>query len=232
MRGIPRRVKLLNKQLAALPDDNDPMLVSELDGYLAGIVVCPDLITPSEWLPLVWGGGGEDAAPVFENTRQAETLIGLIMEHYNAIADVLYRRPGHYAPIFDVDTRHNEVLWELWMEGFEAAMQLRPDAWRSRLTIDEDTRVALAGLVTLAAIARGESPLPKARIDELTEQAPDLIPYWVEVLNRWRIGQHIIGGQSLRPAPGAKVGRNDPCPCGSGKKYKKCCGVNEPPYPH
>ena len=22
----------------------------------------------------------------------------------------------------------------------------------------------------------------------------------------------------------AKVGRNDPCPCGSGKKYKKCCG--------
>ena len=26
---------------------------------------------------------------------------------------------------------------------------------------------------------------------------------------------------------GQKVGRNDPCPCGSGKKYKKCCGMNE-----
>ena len=25
---------------------------------------------------------------------------------------------------------------------------------------------------------------------------------------------------------GEKVGRNDPCPCGSGKKYKKCCGAN------
>jgi preprotein translocase subunit SecA len=24
-----------------------------------------------------------------------------------------------------------------------------------------------------------------------------------------------------------KVGRNDPCPCGSGKKYKKCCGAEE-----
>jgi hypothetical protein len=24
--------------------------------------------------------------------------------------------------------------------------------------------------------------------------------------------------------PGARIGRNDPCPCGSGKKYKKCCG--------
>ena len=28
-------------------------------------------------------------------------------------------------------------------------------------------------------------------------------------------------------APGVKVGRNDPCPCGSGKKYKKCCGQSE-----
>ena len=26
------------------------------------------------------------------------------------------------------------------------------------------------------------------------------------------------------PATGNKVGRNDPCPCGSGKKFKKCCG--------
>ena len=25
---------------------------------------------------------------------------------------------------------------------------------------------------------------------------------------------------------GVKVGRNDPCPCGSGKKFKKCCGKN------
>jgi preprotein translocase subunit SecA len=34
-------------------------------------------------------------------------------------------------------------------------------------------------------------------------------------------------GESPKQAPqtsGPKVGRNDPCPCGSGKKYKKCCG--------
>jgi uncharacterized protein YecA (UPF0149 family) len=34
------------------------------------------------------------------------------------------------------------------------------------------------------------------------------------------------GSAGKRPATkGAKVGRNDPCPCGSGKKYKKCHGV-------
>lgn len=35
-------------------------------------------------------------------------------------------------------------------------------------------------------------------------------------------------GDMIKPKPvvreGPKVGRNDPCPCGSGKKYKKCCG--------
>jgi preprotein translocase subunit SecA len=32
------------------------------------------------------------------------------------------------------------------------------------------------------------------------------------------------GADKLKPSDAAKIGRNDPCPCGSGKKYKKCCG--------
>ncbi len=38
------------------------------------------------------------------------------------------------------------------------------------------------------------------------------------------------GGEGREPgtAHSRKVGRNAPCPCGSGKKYKKCCGINEP----
>ena len=37
------------------------------------------------------------------------------------------------------------------------------------------------------------------------------------------------GGEKAvrKPATSVKVGRNDPCPCGSGKKYKKCCGMND-----
>ncbi|MDA8238895.1 MAG: preprotein translocase subunit SecA [Nitrospiraceae bacterium] len=35
------------------------------------------------------------------------------------------------------------------------------------------------------------------------------------------------GGTSQTVTKGKKTGRNEPCPCGSGKKYKKCCGANE-----
>jgi preprotein translocase subunit SecA len=40
--------------------------------------------------------------------------------------------------------------------------------------------------------------------------------------------QFVGGGTSVKKAPviaAKKAGRNDPCPCGSGKKYKKCCGA-------
>jgi uncharacterized protein len=38
--------------------------------------------------------------------------------------------------------------------------------------------------------------------------------YWLD---------HAPRPETVRVAP--KPGRNDPCPCGSGKKYKKCCGA-------
>jgi uncharacterized protein len=63
------------------------------------------------------------------------------MEHYNATANALHA--GHYTPVFEIDTRHDEVLWELWIAGFETAMQLRPDGWAMLLQSGKETRVAL-----------------------------------------------------------------------------------------
>lgn len=40
---------------------------------------------------------------------------------------------------------------------------------------------------------------------------------------RWVYESGVINPKA-QPITSAKVGRNDPCPCGSGKKYKKCCG--------
>jgi uncharacterized protein len=225
MSGIPRRLKQLEKHLASLGGD-EAMLLSELDGFLAGILVCPDLIMPGEWLPMIWGGVNKDATPAFENTKQVEQLVGLIMERYNAAAADLQRGGGHYEPLFDVDPRNDDILWEIWIDGFDTALQLRPEAWAKVLGSDEDAHNALAGLVALVQIGRGESKLPKEQVDDLIAKAPDLIPHYIETLNAWRISQQ-VAGQFRTEAPNfGKVGRNEPCPCGSGKKYKLCCGLN------
>jgi uncharacterized protein YecA (UPF0149 family) len=75
-------------------------------------------------------------------------------------------------------------------------------------------------LVALANIARATDNDPEL-YDELDEQvsyeAPQMIAACVIDLHNDR-----LSGHQLKPRT-EKVGRNDPCPCGSGKKYKKCC---------
>lgn len=54
------------------------MLLSEFDGFCAGVIVCPEMIAPSEWLPLVWGSGG---IPQFEAEEELQNALDLIMGH-------------------------------------------------------------------------------------------------------------------------------------------------------
>jgi hypothetical protein len=55
------------------------------------------------------------------------------------------------------------------------------------------------------------------------EPEPDLLYDWIDGLVTFE-GLGRFQDASAKPFIGAKIGRNDPCPCGSGKKYKKCCG--------
>lgn len=104
-------------------------------------------------------------------------------------------------------------------------MALSPDGW-TRIELDDDDagcHAALAGIRRLSEFAKGERDLDRAKEDRWDAEAPDLIPIWVEMLHQWR-----IENDPYRPVQPrhAKLGRNDPCPCGSGRKYKKCCGVH------
>lgn len=226
MTSLPPRLRALEDALLALYDKADPMILSELDGFVAGLLVCPDLILPNEWLPLVWGGD-EDNEPIFDDVADAQRLFGMVMQHYNQVAEDLQR--GRYSPIYEADGLEDDVFWEMWLEGFETALQLRPDSWlKITREGDEDVAEALAGLVILAEIARGGSEISDEHVAELEQHAPELIPTWIAELHRWRLAQGGALDELRRSAPvrSPKVGRNDPCPCGSGKKYKKCCGLN------
>lgn len=214
---LSSKLRELDDFLLSEEVDEDAMLLSELDGFLAGLIVCPDLVQPSEWLPLVWG---EDA-PLFDSEDQAQTVIGLIMGHYNDIIRQLNR--GRYRPIYDIDT-DDSALWEIWIEGFRRAMGLRPEAWSSFIqNEDPDLQRAHFVLGRLAELATHPVDMETMEIDEELENlAPDLIPSHVEILHRARLAQANPFATSTKESF-PKVGRNDPCPCGSGKKYKKCC---------
>jgi uncharacterized protein len=96
------------------------------------------LIRPSEWLPVVWGS--EEDEPVFDSLDHLNRALGLVMEHYNDVARTLIEQPDRYGPLFAVDKRDNETLWEIWVAGFEKAVKLRPAAWVKLLNADHEGR--------------------------------------------------------------------------------------------
>lgn len=88
----------------------------------------------------------------------------------------------------------------------------------------------------IGELEKSSSPGKKAgknleyRLQEAQEYVNEDIEMWN---NEWEVGDSFFGGIEdsfsnaaekpyVRETP--KIGRNDPCPCGSGKKYKKCCG--------
>jgi uncharacterized protein len=91
MPGRSHRRQLLEQELLALGDD--AMLIEEFDGFVAGLLVCPEMISPNEWLPMIWSREGRAEPSPLESTDHANRLFGLIMEHYNDVVRTLMKRP-------------------------------------------------------------------------------------------------------------------------------------------
>ena len=224
----------LHDLLNAIPAERDSMTIAELDGYVAALIVCPEVVLPSEWLPGVWGGEHE-----FADVDEAEATIAAVMGHYNRIARELAEHPEDYAPVLEIDPNGGETLWEPWIDGFERAMRLRPDAWEEiALSDDEEASASISMIVALNDFYYGRSELTEEAEDEFDRMAPGLIPEFVRNLNAWTKSRHtgiressvaqphVRFGQEEPTAFGRKVGHNEPCPCGSGRKYKRCCGAH------
>jgi uncharacterized protein len=211
---------LLDHFLVSDAAPENSMGLSDLDGFLTGILMGPDLIMPSEWLPRVWGG----EEPVFDSMEQAQEILEAIMGRYNEIAQNLDGGPDDLNPIYWENAEEDIVIAADWAEGFLEAIDMRREAWLP-LIRDKKVGIMLMPILALCGNEDGNAGLP---IDPETEaeiaaEAAEMIPVCVCAIRdfwRGRMGQK----SAIRNSP--KVGRNDPCPCGSGRKYKRCCGAN------
>lgn len=88
-------------------------------------------------------------------------------------------------------------------------------------------KIALKGNPHVPAYIAGKKPIQRVLPDRVIVGGEDeAMCYAADSLSAWRRVPGVIKG--LKEQTGmrtTKVGRNAPCPCGSGKKYKKCCGI-------
>ncbi len=143
----------------------DSMGLSDLDGFLTGIVAGPELIMPSEWMPVIWGGEGPD----FESMDEANAVLGAITVRYN---EILARRldagPENCDPVF-WEGPEGQVIVTDWAAGFLDAVKLRPRAW-GPLIRHSDAHVLLVPLLVLGA----SDPLDRSGRPRRSGRVPDV----------------------------------------------------------
>lgn len=203
---------------AFLASDRVPascMRLSELDGFLTAIAIGPEPIMPSEWLPVVWG----ESEPVFESDEELERVVGAIFGRYQEILRTTQDEPDPYEPLL-FETLDGQLLATDWAAGFMDGAALRKGAWQPLLQTEEGAEL-LAPIIAFLDDEDGK-PLVEVEPDELAEVrevAVELIAPSVQVIQRfWRAYRRL-------PRRARRTGRNEPCPCGSGRKYKRCCGA-------
>ena len=215
----------LSQLLFALPQENMPMTLGELDGYITGILACPDVIPPSDWLPHVWG---EPDEANFPDEATANATISAVMAHYNSVAEGMMNSLW-VEPIYEIDQNSDETLWEPWVDGFTRAMRLRPEVWGDVLDqTDEEAQSSLIFVMALQELYEGTGKFSDEEIDEIDAEAPDLIPNCIASILCVTRPEIVLAAKSASRAPArnSRPGRNEPCPCGSGRKYKQYCGRN------
>jgi uncharacterized protein len=188
--------------------------VSELDGFLTAIVSGPVLIVPSRWLPALWG----DFEPIWDSVDEAKKFISLLTQHSNNIAAMLMEDPAAFAPLFEerrVEDRWVTIVDE-WCEGYLRAVRLAKNEWQAGGQEIADL------LAPIRAFTEETDWYAHALDDEAeVERLRDsIVPNVRAIHAKWLA---VRSAPQLPARRDRRVGRNDPCPCGSGKKYKRCC---------
>ena len=232
----------LDELLAATPEPLEPVDAVMLDGYLCGVLVQPVLLEPATWLAHVFDF---DATPVPDTVDAIwqQRTTALILRRHGALNRALVE-DGWFDPlVLEFDDEHprrpvpegevdplaglspvSQALMP-WAAGFQHACLCFPDLMEMP---DDAVMAALARLFRhlpaetdeeREVVATLDREHPLATLDDAMEELVATVADLSDLTRDQRYKVDTI----KRDAP--KVGRNDPCPCGSGKKYKGCHGA-------
>jgi uncharacterized protein len=211
---------------------NEIMLLDCLDGFLTAIASGPAMPKPEQWISRVWGPTAADT-PTFESDAQAARITDLLTRHMNAIVWSLQQDAEHFEPVFDLQVFEGDereyMDGEMWAHGFMTGIDMQRDLWKT-LFESRHGPVALRPIYLLGApeIAEAEEALVEtpAQREELSKQIPASIGWIYQFWAPQRRATDSANGKTPKPET-TKISRNAPCICGSGRKYKKCCGATQ-----
>ena len=221
-----------------------PLSLEGIDGFITALICAPRMVMPSEYFPVLFDQ--EDSLALFADEAELSRFMELFNRRWNEVASALN------APVENL--AHPDALAPLIMDWDDLLAELPPD---ERAALEAEglpsyASVWAAGFLLAVEHWEADWSLPvaskdEAFVDEMLDPFYVLITPPEELTLEERktsrddyVAMAIWSAYELRDfwrdrgsAPrvpirkSAEPGRNDPCPCGSGKKFKKCCGAAE-----
>ncbi len=214
-----QRDRLISLLDARISGAGEAVRFDMLHGFFTSLACGPVVKTPQEWLPVVLGTGGV----AFESEEQAQEIVGLLITGYNEVVEVV-RKDRNFVPIFGDESGKSKGADAVdWCHGFLTGISLSKEDWRP--LIGDRKAIMMLGPIYILGADPGDPRFadihsdPGSRADLITylpDAVENCLSFWADLE---------AGNADNKPEHrGPKPGRNDPCPCGSGKKYKRCCG--------
>jgi uncharacterized protein len=171
---------------------------------------------------------------VWDDAEEARVVMTALFEYWNAIGERLARKPDPEDqlcyPFIDMPLDHDpseepgRPYGRDFAQGFLSAVEDFPRSAKL-LLMDPEAKHWLAPIEALAAGHSLEKRGNKLGFDERMALIAELPECVAELSGFWTAAGGAAPREPVRKEP--LPGRNDPCPCGSGKKYKKCHGAPE-----
>ena len=222
------------------------------EGFMAALVCCRRVVSPTEYFAVLLDLEDDSDTSLFANDAQFQHFFALWMRRWNEVAaalgaavESLDDERAYQPEVMDLrgavaalaEEQRAEMadapipsFGQIWAIGFMYAVESWPDEWAPPRD-KEDAKVLDAALECIVAVTEDDTEPPVVAAFEvegeptISEQRlndfADAIWAVYDLHELWR---H-LGPRVETVHVGVKTGRNDPCPCGSGKKYKKCCGA-------
>ncbi|MBI1395503.1 MAG: UPF0149 family protein [Betaproteobacteria bacterium] len=214
-------INRLETLLEEPPAGAEPLWLDSLQGFIAAVVSAPKPVERARWLEIALGADRD-----WDADADAAELVRLVDRLREDVLRDLVEGEGLPLLLYPTDESGEKFDFVPWVSGYLEGVELAEPGWYEsgdEAVVDEllFPLVVLAGGLeddddlqeALEAEGGDEEQLRRQCEEELPLAVQQAFDYWVQ----WR-----------KPAPARrdepKTGRNDPCPCGSGKKYKNCCG--------
>lgn len=235
------QAKSLRSFLDAPERHADSMGYAEATGFLFAVACAPELVQPAQWLPIIIDP--DNAAEISLDNKKSVT--GSLMSFYNEAIRQVQQADTKLPP--DISF-HDDVLANLasdapinlWANGFREGYFWLEKMWSGYVPeeIEEEFGYQITVLCFFSSEQMANSLFEDVKNEEVTleSMAENMRRLFPEAMRGFALlGNSIHQALATRDEPNQqsqqpvarseKVGRNAPCPCGSGRKYKKCCGA-------